>query len=77
MAPPEVLDYLVVHELAHLAEPYHSTKFWFIVLSHCPDFDRHRRWLVENEARLMHAQPFQTPGQSADLERTGNAPMPG
>jgi predicted metal-dependent hydrolase len=53
MAAPEVLDYIVVHELAHLAEPYHSTKFWLIVRSYCADYDRHRRWLKENESRLM------------------------
>lgn len=53
MAAPEVLDYIVVHELAHLAEPYHSTKFWLIVRSYCPDYDRHRRWLRDNERRLM------------------------
>jgi predicted metal-dependent hydrolase len=53
MAPPEVLDYIVVHELAHLAEPYHSTKFWLIVRSYCAAYDRHRRWLRENEQRLM------------------------
>ncbi len=52
MAPPEVLDYIVVHELAHLAEPYHSTNFWLIVRSYCPDYDRHRRWLRDNEQRL-------------------------
>jgi predicted metal-dependent hydrolase len=52
MAAPEVLDHIVVHELAHLAEPYHSTKFWLIVRSYCPDYDRHRRWLRDNERRL-------------------------
>lgn len=53
MAPPEVLDYIVVHEIAHLAVPDHSTKFWLTVRSYCPDFERHRRWLRENEPRLM------------------------
>lgn len=53
MAAPEVLDYIVVHELAHLAEPHHSTKFWLIVRSYCLDYDRRRRWLRENESRLM------------------------
>lgn len=52
MAPPAVLDYLAVHELAHLAEPSHSMKFWLIVRSHCPDFQRHKKWLRENEWRL-------------------------
>ena len=53
MAPPAVLDYLAVHELAHLAEPNHSMRFWLIVRSHCSDFQRHRRWLRENEWRLQ------------------------
>jgi len=56
MAAPEVLDYIIVHELAHLAEPYHSTKFWLIVRSYCPDYDRHRRWLREHEDLLMGAK---------------------
>ena len=49
MAPPEVLDYLVVHELAHLAEQRHSTRFWLIVRSYCPDYERHRTWLRNQE----------------------------
>lgn len=51
-APPAVLDYIVVHELAHLIEPYHSLRFWLIVRSHCPDFEQHRAWLKDNEWRL-------------------------
>lgn len=49
MAPPAVLDYVVVHELAHLAEPSHSTKFWLLVRSHCPRFEEHREWLRDSE----------------------------
>jgi predicted metal-dependent hydrolase len=52
MAPSEVLDYIVVHELTHLIEPYHSTRFWLIVRSHCPEYERHRRWLRDNQERL-------------------------
>ena len=52
MAPPAVLDYIVVHELAHLAEPYHSPKFWLIVQSHCPGYEEHRAWLRDNEQRM-------------------------
>jgi predicted metal-dependent hydrolase len=52
MAPPAVLDYIVVHELSHLAEPYHSPKFWLIVQAHCPRYDEHRAWLKDNENRL-------------------------
>jgi predicted metal-dependent hydrolase len=52
MAPPAVLDYIVVHELAHLIEPYHSAKFWLVVKSHCPYFESHKRWLCDNQERL-------------------------
>src|SRR5436305_1213405 len=52
MAPGEVLDYIVVHELAHLIEPSHSPRFWLIVQSHCPQFDRHRRWLREHREAI-------------------------
>jgi predicted metal-dependent hydrolase len=52
MAPPEVLDYIVVHELAHLLEPSHSARFWLIVRSHCAEFEQHRRWLRDNQERL-------------------------
>jgi predicted metal-dependent hydrolase len=52
MAPPAVLDYVVIHELAHLIEPYHSTKFWLIVRSYCSGFESYRRWLRDNQERL-------------------------
>lgn len=52
MAPPEVLDYVVVHELAHLNEPFHSTRFWLIVRSFCPDYERHKAWLRDHQDRL-------------------------
>jgi predicted metal-dependent hydrolase len=54
MAPPEVLDYLVVHELAHLLEPNHSMKFWLIVRSYCPRFEQHRAWLKQNQEVLQN-----------------------
>lgn len=53
MAPPEVLDYLVVHELAHLKELNHSDRFWAIVEQHCPDHRRLRRWLKQNGYALQ------------------------
>lgn len=45
MAPPEALDYVVLHELAHLIELSHSPRFWAIVAQHCPDYRRLVRWL--------------------------------
>lgn len=52
MAPPGVLDYLVVHELAHLKEMSHSPQFWLIVQQACPGFEEHRTWLRRNGHRL-------------------------
>jgi len=57
MAPPEVLDYIVVHELAHLIEPYHSNKFWLIVRSHCPLYPRYREWLRHHLSSLTSPMP--------------------
>ena len=46
-APLPVVDYLVVHELAHLREPNHSRRFWHLVGSIAPDFAQGRKWLKE------------------------------
>ena len=48
MAPPDVLDYIVVHELMHLVELNHSKKFWRLVEGVCPDYKVHRAWLRKN-----------------------------
>ncbi len=52
MVPPVVLDYLVVHELAHLKEMSHSSRFWLLVRQACPDYARHQQWLRANAHRL-------------------------
>jgi predicted metal-dependent hydrolase len=44
-APPEVLEYVVVHELAHLREMNHSPRFWATVEAFCPEWRRCRDWL--------------------------------
>jgi hypothetical protein len=51
-APAEVLDYVVIHELAHLKEMNHSRDFWAIVRQWCPRQKEHRRWLRQNAALL-------------------------
>lgn len=48
LVPPEVADYVVIHELAHLRELNHSPRFWRIVERHCPDRKEHQRWLREH-----------------------------
>lgn len=48
MAPPEIIDYLVVHELCHLVHLDHSPSFWNLVASILPDYKLHRAWLRKN-----------------------------
>ena len=48
LMPPEILDYVVVHELAHRKEMNHSARFWAIVESVLPDYKERRQWLKEN-----------------------------
>lgn len=45
LAPPFVLEYLAVHEVAHLREMNHSARFWRLVAAHCPDAARAKAWL--------------------------------
>ena len=53
MAPPEVLDYVVVHELAHLREHNHGPRFWALVARHDPACREHRLWLRRHADRLL------------------------
>ena len=52
LAPPKVLDYVVVHELCHRREMNHSPRFWALVESIIPDYKTHRKWLKENGEKL-------------------------
>ncbi|MBV9212134.1 MAG: M48 family metallopeptidase [Actinobacteria bacterium] len=45
LAPPEVLDYVVEHEVAHLEVLGHSRRFWALVERRVPDYREHERWL--------------------------------
>ena len=52
-APPAVIDYVVIHELAHLAELNHSPRFWAIVEAHCPHWKTQRQWLKLHGNQLL------------------------
>ena len=49
-APEDVIDYVIVHELAHLVEMNHSHRFWEIVAQAMPGYKAQELWLKENGA---------------------------
>ena len=51
--PPEILDYVVVHELAHRKELNHSKAFWSVVEQILPDYKERRRWLKTEGALFI------------------------
>ena len=52
MAPPQVLDYVVVHELCHLIEFNHSPRFWALVEKQMPDYEAWKKWLKAHAGDL-------------------------
>lgn len=59
LAPPQVLDYVAAHEVAHLRHMDHSPAFWAAVASLCPNYDQQRRWLRQ-EGVSLHRYRFRT-----------------
>ena len=52
-APAGVLDYVVVHELAHRKEMNHSPRFWRVVEDTMPEYRKYQKWLKGN-GRGLH-----------------------
>ncbi len=52
LAPPAVIDYVVVHELVHLKEKHHADPFWRAVAAVIPEYRDRRRWLRTQGHRL-------------------------
>jgi predicted metal-dependent hydrolase len=51
--PPSVVDYVIVHELAHLSEPNHTPEFWLRVSRALPDYGQRKTWLAEHGGRHL------------------------
>lgn len=81
-APPAVLDYLVIHELAHLVHMNHDENYWQLVAVHCPDYKVYRRWLNDHKNELMaeievdkiEANTEQSPQPALAAEQAGEPP---
>ena len=54
-APVDVIDYLVVHELAHIKHKHHKRSFWAFVEKMDPEFKEHRKWLKKHSYLLQIA----------------------
>ena len=54
-APMFVIDYAIVHELAHLIEANHTPRFWNIIRAQAPTMEKAKAWLKENGQLLEQA----------------------
>lgn len=53
LTPPDIIDYVVVHELCHRLEMNHSPYFWAEVERVLPDYKKRRKWLKDNGEKIM------------------------
>ena len=57
LTPPEVMDYVIVHELCHRREMNHSQRFWAEVENVLPDYRERKKWLKDNGGTLIGRLP--------------------
>jgi predicted metal-dependent hydrolase len=57
LAPHDVLDYVVVHEVCHLAELHHGPEFWALVAKRRPGYEDSKRWLDQHGWELLAYRP--------------------
>jgi predicted metal-dependent hydrolase len=69
LAPPEALETVVVHELAHLRVFGHGPRFWALVASRRPDHAEQRRWLRRHSYELHHS--LDEPGSDGIVSSLG------
>lgn len=56
MAPEEIIDYVIVHELAHLEEANHTKQFWSVVATYDSEYEEHAEWLEANSTQLIFSE---------------------
>ena len=57
LAPEQVIDYVVIHELSHRIHMNHAAAFWETVAKYMPDYAVQRKWLKDNGAALLAQMP--------------------
>ncbi|MHB8086092.1 MAG: M48 family metallopeptidase [Dehalococcoidia bacterium] len=58
LAPEKIIDYVIVHELAHFKHMDHSRKFWDYLAKYCPKWREYRKWLLDHEDDLKARASF-------------------
>ena len=53
LLPVTAVDYVIVHELAHLVEPNHTPEFWQQVARALPEYEQRKAWLAEHGGRAL------------------------
>ena len=53
MMPPAVIDYVIVHELMHIREKSHSSRFWKLIEAVMPEYKIHRHWLKKESPKFI------------------------
>ena len=53
MLPESVIDYVLIHELAHISVPNHSKKFWELVKKKNPNYCKNQKWLKDNGSSFI------------------------
>ena len=52
-AHPEIIEYIIIHELCHVKIKGHSYDFWNLLRKHCPDYPKFVNWLDINGKNLL------------------------
>ncbi len=71
LAPPEVLEYVVAHELLHVREPNHSRAFWALLDAHLPGWKERAAWLRRHGHEVLDYEPWPN-GRYGSTSGSGN-----
>jgi predicted metal-dependent hydrolase len=74
-APPEVLEYVVVHELCHLRVPSHQEPFWRLLAAARPGWEDQARWLREHGQEVYDYAPARAPANGSQSSRSNRKLM--
>lgn len=67
LAPQEIMDYVIIHELSHLKHENHSERFWNLVSTAVPEYKERRRWLRDNGNKIGTRESIVIPKEISDV----------